>query len=119
MIIDGKGDIEWERKIPDEKLGELKVMLDDTAFKKNLPKVIKRIYELAWEQFSDLPRGHHKVHISYAAMKICFSRLISSSPTEQFHAQVGVEDDDRDPPRPPHQVHRVQTRQHRVHPRLL
>ena len=60
MIIDGKGDIEWERKIPDEKLGELKVMLDDTAFKKNLPKVIKRIYELAWAQFSDLPRGHHK-----------------------------------------------------------
>jgi len=60
MIVDGKGDIEWERKIPDEKLGELKVMLDDAAFKKNLPKVIKRIYELAWEQFSDLPRGHHK-----------------------------------------------------------
>ena len=24
-------------------------------------QVIKRIYELAWEQFSDLPRGHHKV----------------------------------------------------------
>ena len=23
-------------------------------------KVIKRIYELAWAQFSDLPRGHHK-----------------------------------------------------------
>lgn len=23
-------------------------------------QVIKRIYELAWEQFSDLPRGHHK-----------------------------------------------------------
>ena len=64
MIVDGKGDIEWERKIPDEKLGELKVMLDDAAFKKNLPKVIKRIYELAWEQFSDLPRGHHKVNMA-------------------------------------------------------
>jgi hypothetical protein len=23
-------------------------------------QVIKRIYELAWTQFSDLPRGHHK-----------------------------------------------------------
>ena len=23
-------------------------------------QVIKRIYELAWAQFSDLPRGHHK-----------------------------------------------------------
>jgi len=22
--------------------------------------VIKRIYELSWEQFSDLPSGHHK-----------------------------------------------------------
>jgi hypothetical protein len=25
-----------------------------------LSQVIKRIYELSWEQFSDLPRGHHK-----------------------------------------------------------
>ncbi len=61
MIEEGKGKLEWERKIPDEKLGELKTLLDDKEFKKNLPKVIKRIYELAWEQFSDLPRGHHKV----------------------------------------------------------
>ena len=61
MIAEGRGKLEWERKIPDEKLGELKALLDDEAFKTNLPKVIKRIYELAWEQFSDLPRGHHKV----------------------------------------------------------
>ena len=46
MIIDGKGDIEWERKIPDEKLGELKDMLADQAFKKNLPKVQNRINSL-------------------------------------------------------------------------
>ena len=72
MIVDGKGDIEWERKIPDEKLGELKVMLDDAAFKKNLPKVIKRIYELAWEQFSDLPRGHHKVNTPIALVGVLF-----------------------------------------------
>jgi hypothetical protein len=26
----------------------------------NMFQVIKRIYELSWEQFSDLPRGHHK-----------------------------------------------------------
>merc|ERR1711899_137723 len=51
MIAEGRSKLEWERKIPDEKLMDLKT---------NLPKVIKRIYELAWEQFSDLPRGHHK-----------------------------------------------------------
>jgi len=60
MIAEGRSNIEWERKIPDEKLMDLKVMLDTVEFKTNLPKVIKRIYELAWEQFSDLPRGVHK-----------------------------------------------------------
>jgi len=60
MIAEGRSKLEWERKIPDEKLGDLKELLANKEFKANLPKVIKRIYELAWEQFSDLPRGHHK-----------------------------------------------------------
>lgn len=60
MIAEGRSKLEWERKIPDDKLVELKSMLDCAEFKEKLPKVIKRIYELAWEQFSDLPRGHHK-----------------------------------------------------------
>jgi len=60
MIAEGRGKLEWERKIPDEKLVDLKEMLAAKDFKATLPKVIKRIYELAWAQFSDLPRGHHK-----------------------------------------------------------
>merc|ERR1711992_436599 len=60
MIAEGRSKLEWERKIPDEKLVDLKEMLASKEFKTNLPKVIKRIYELAWVQFSDLPRGHHK-----------------------------------------------------------
>jgi len=60
MIEEGRSKLEWERKIPDEKLMDLKAMLDSPDFKTNLPKVIKRIYELAWEQFSDLPRGTQK-----------------------------------------------------------
>ncbi|CAB4066732.1 unnamed protein product [Lepeophtheirus salmonis] len=60
MIAEGRGNLEWERKIPDEKLTELKELLAHADFKKNMAKVIKRIYELAWDQFSDLPRGKHK-----------------------------------------------------------
>merc|ERR1712226_1745175 len=52
--------LEWERKIPDEKLAELKDLLSTADFKANMPKVIKRIYELSWDMFGDLPRGHHK-----------------------------------------------------------
>jgi len=60
MIAEGRGKLEWERKIPDEKLEELKSMLSAADFKANMPKIIKRIYELSWDMFGDLPRGHHK-----------------------------------------------------------
>merc|ERR1711994_483139 len=51
MIEEGRGKLEWERKIPGEKLEDLKG---------NMPNIIKRIYELSWDMFGDLPRGHHK-----------------------------------------------------------
>merc|ERR1712158_141442 len=60
MIAEGRSKLEWERKIPDDKLADLKVQLDCAEFRTNLGGVIKRIYALAWEQFSDLPRGMHK-----------------------------------------------------------
>jgi len=60
MIEEGRGKLEWERKIPDEKLSELKDLLAAAEFKANMPKIIKRIYELSWDMFGDLPRGHHK-----------------------------------------------------------
>ncbi len=33
MIAEGRSKLEWERKIPDEKLGELKTMLEGEDFK--------------------------------------------------------------------------------------
>jgi hypothetical protein len=39
MIEEGRGKLEWERKIPDEKLSELKDLLSVTDFKANIPKV--------------------------------------------------------------------------------
>jgi len=60
MIAEGRGKLEWERKIPDDKLAELKDLLSAAEFKTNMPKIIKRIYELSWDMFGDLPRGHHK-----------------------------------------------------------
>merc|ERR1711872_530966 len=60
MTKEGRGKLEWERKIPDEKLHELKDLLSAADFKANMPRIIKRIYELSWDMFGDLPRGHHK-----------------------------------------------------------
>merc|ERR1712107_576043 len=47
MIAEGRGKLEWERKIPDEKLEELKALLSAADFKANMAKIIKRIYELS------------------------------------------------------------------------
>ena len=41
MIAEGRGKLEWERKIPDEKLVDLKDMLNTPEFKNNLPKVYR------------------------------------------------------------------------------
>merc|ERR1712083_412925 len=60
MIEEGRSKLEWERKVPDEKLHELKGLLSCPNFKDNIPQVIKKIYELSWDMFGDLPRGHHK-----------------------------------------------------------
>ena len=43
MIAEGRSKLEWERKIPDDKLVDLKDMLDSKDFKTNLPKVITSI----------------------------------------------------------------------------
>lgn len=52
MIADGKGKLEWERKIPEEQINDLKVLLEADNFDENLPAVsifsiqhINKIYE--------------------------------------------------------------------------
>ena len=39
MIAEGRGKLEWERKIPDEKLEEIKALLSCAEFKDNMSKV--------------------------------------------------------------------------------
>jgi len=39
MIAEGRGKLEWERKIPDEKLSELKDLLESKDFKTNMSRV--------------------------------------------------------------------------------
>jgi len=60
LIAEGKGKLEWERKIPEEKINDLKEMLKADNFNDNLPAVINKINQLSYKMFSDLPRGDQK-----------------------------------------------------------
>ena len=39
MIAAGKGKLEWDRKVPDEKIANLKDLMDCDKFNENLPDV--------------------------------------------------------------------------------
>merc|ERR1712055_1045184 len=60
MIAEGKGKLEWERKVPEEKIKDLKDLLICDAFNDNLPAVINKINQLSYKMFNDLPRGDQK-----------------------------------------------------------
>jgi len=60
MIAEGKGKLEWERKVPEEKIKDLKELLNCDAFNDNLPAVINKINQLSYKMFNDLPRGDQK-----------------------------------------------------------
>jgi len=79
LIQEGKSRIEWERKIPEEKLDLLRGMLATEDFKKNIGPVIQKIYQIAFDMFSDLPRGHHKTN---AMHKLACKTMIEILPAE-------------------------------------
>jgi len=60
MIATGKSTLEWERKIPEEKIEDLKDLLKQDNFDEIMPQVINKINQLSYKMFSDLPRGDQK-----------------------------------------------------------
>ena len=58
MIDEGRGKLEWERKIPDEKLGELRAFLEAADFKVRT-KLVTNL--LNWSQIDKT--GHISGHI--------------------------------------------------------
>merc|ERR1719334_50535 len=57
MIAEGRGKLEWERKIPDEKLGDLKDMLNTAEFKNN------SMHKLASKTMIEILPDHLLKHI--------------------------------------------------------
>jgi len=89
MIDEGRGKLEWERKIPDEKLEELKTLLAAENFKDNMPKIIKRIYELSWDMFGDLPRGHHKNNSMHKLASKTMIEILPANLAEYIEKKCG------------------------------
>merc|ERR1712106_1183935 len=96
MIEEGRGKLEWERKIPDENLSELKDLLSCAEFKANMPKIIKRI---SLTQNIIIVYPDHQTHLRTVLGHV--RRSPKRSPQEQLHAQACFQDHDRNPSRQP------------------
>jgi hypothetical protein len=51
--------------------------------------VIKRIYELSWEQFSDLPRGHHKNNSMHKLASKTMIEILPQKLTSYIESRCG------------------------------
>ena len=79
MIENGKDKLEWSRTVDAEMLEKLKEMMADPNYKENLSKLIRTIYEFAFQTYSDLPRGPIK---NNSMKKLCASTLSEILPQE-------------------------------------
>ena len=64
MIEEGKGDLTWERDIPQDDWKDLTMMASEN-FSDNLGNIIRKIFEIAHTMFADLPAGPHKKTATY------------------------------------------------------
>merc|ERR1712147_55182 len=74
-IETGKGDLQWERDIPEASLAKL-TKLADEDFKGNLGHIVHDLYHTAHVMFSDMPQGDHKKRAKYRFASKTLMRLL-------------------------------------------
>jgi len=78
LIDSGKGNLQWERDIPQEALRNL----EDLAakdFKGNLGTIIHDIYQTAHVMFGDMPQGDHKKRAKYRFASKTLMRILPNN----------------------------------------
>jgi len=78
MVDSGKGNLQWERDIPEAALSNLE-NLAKTDFGKNLGQIIHDIYQTAHQMFSDMPQGDHKKRAKYRFASKTLMRILPAN----------------------------------------
>ena len=90
MIAEGRSKLEWERKIPDDKLVDLKDMLDSKDFKTNLPKVIKQYTNLLCIIYTPLFSEKKSGLCLMMKTFILISRILCKGHQEDLRTRLGT-----------------------------
>ena len=87
MVDTGKGNLQWERDIPQEALSNLE-NLAKTDFKGNLGKIIHDIYQTAHLMFNDMPQGDHKKRAKYRFASKTLMRILPEANKKEVEGLI-------------------------------
>merc|ERR1712146_490119 len=87
MVDSGKGNLQWERDIPQEALTNLE-NLAKTDFKGNLGKIIHDIYQTAHLMFNDMPQGDHKKRAKYRFASKTLMRILPAELSKEIEGLI-------------------------------
>merc|ERR1712240_1002717 len=87
MVDTGKGNLQWERDIPQEALNNLE-NLAKTDFKGNLGKIIHDIYQTAHVMFNDMPQGDHKKRAKYRFASKTLMRILPEANKKEVEGLI-------------------------------
>jgi len=87
LIEQGKGDLQWERDIPESALSNLE-SLAKGDFKANLGTIIHDIYQTAHTMFSDMPQGDHKKRAKYRFASKTLMRILPPALCGEIEALI-------------------------------
>jgi len=87
MIETGKGNLQWERDIPQEALSNLE-SLAAKDFKGNMGQIIHDIYQTAHVMFCDMPQGDHKKRAKYRFASKTMMRLLPANTRNEVESLI-------------------------------
>jgi protein-tyrosine phosphatase len=87
---DGKGNLQWERDIPQEALDNLQ-SLANSDFHKNLGKIIHDIYLTGHNLFKDMPQGDHKKRAKYRFASKTLMRILPENIKNEVESLIAKE----------------------------
>merc|ERR1712204_137745 len=87
LVETGKGNLQWERDIPQAALSNLEG-LAASDFKANLGKIIHDIYQTAHLMFSDMPQGDHKKRAKYRFASKTLMRILPPALSKDIEAKA-------------------------------
>ena len=88
MIESGKGDLQWEREIPDAAMTNLMALGASKNFRKNIGHIVHDIYQTAYGMFADMPQGDHKKRAKYRFASKTLMRILPSPVKEEIEELV-------------------------------